>query len=655
VPPRPFTCLWFLLAATDILLAADAPYFQITVVDDQTNRGVPLVELKTVNGIRFYTDSAGVVAFNEPGLMDRPVFFWVKSHGYEFPKDGFNMAGKILETKAGGSAELRIKRLNIAERLYRVTGQGIYRDSVLLGRPVPTKEPLLNAAVMGQDSIQEALYGGRLYWFWGDTGWPKYPLGNFHMTGATARLPSDGGLDPDKGVDLTYFFDPVKGLSKEMAPNPGPGPVWADAFVVLPDETGRDRMYAAYARVNAAMQALESGFIRYNDEKQVFEKVAEFDVKSPLRPTGHPLRYLDGGSEYLLFNTPFPWTRVRAQTKAYLDVSQCEGYTCLTEGGRVDSPKIDRDSAGRIRYAWKCNTPPLDFGGEKKLIDAGQLKPDEALVLLREADTGKAVIPHAGSVYWNPWRHRWITIRCETFGTSMLGETWYAEADSPLGPWVYARKIVTHDKYSFYNPKQHPYFDKDGGRIIYFEGTYTMAFSGTTEETPRYDYNQIMYRLDLADPRLVLPVPVYRAGEGPAAVLRTRDQLPAAGTYEVAFFAPDRAGPGLVAVYEEKAAGGGGARLRVASPAQTATAHTGGTVRFYALPADAKNPPATSVPLYEYVGADGRHTYAVEGSEKGTQLFSKKPVCRVWRSPTRLAWPVTPNPSTISEAQGRAG
>ena len=49
-----------------------------------------------------------------------------------------------------------------------------------------------------------------------------------------------------------------------------------------------------------------------------------------------------------------------------------------------------------------------------------------------------------------------------------------------------------------------PYFDQDGGRTIYFEGTYTHTFSGNSDQTPRYDYNQIMYRLDLADPRLDL-------------------------------------------------------------------------------------------------------------------------------------------------------
>jgi hypothetical protein len=55
---------------------------------------------------------------------------------------------------------------------------------------------------------------------------------------------------------------------------------------------------------------------------------------------------------------------------------------------------------------------------------------------------------------------------------------------------------------TFYNPVQHPSFDEDGGRIIYFEGTYANTFSGNDQQTPGYDYNQIMYRLDLSDPRL---------------------------------------------------------------------------------------------------------------------------------------------------------
>ena len=96
-------------------------------------------------------------------------------------------------------------------------------------------------------------------------------------------------------------------------------------------------------------------------------------------------------------------------------------------------------------------------------------------------------------------------ILCEQFGTSMLGEIWYAEAEAPEGPWRRAVKVVTHQDYSFYNPVHHAFFDQEGGRLIHFEGTYTQTFSGARIPTPRYDYNQVLYRLDLADPRLAMP------------------------------------------------------------------------------------------------------------------------------------------------------
>ena len=63
-------------------------------------------------------------------------------------------------------------------------------------------------------------------------------------------------------------------------------------------------------------------------------------------------------------------------------------------------------------------------------------------------------------------------------------------------------KILTHDHYSFYNPRHHPFLNKEGGKVIYFEGTYTKLFSSNPIATPRYDYNQMMYRLDLSDERL---------------------------------------------------------------------------------------------------------------------------------------------------------
>ncbi len=244
-------------------------------------------------------------------------------------------------------------------------------------------------------------------------------------------------------------------------------------------------------------------------------------------------------------------------------------------------------------------------------------------------------------MYWNDYRRRWITIRCEVFGTSMLGETWYAEADTPLGPWVYARKIVTHDQYSFYNPKQHPVFDQDGGRVIYFEGTYVSTFSGNPDKTPRYDYNQIMYRLDLADEQLALPVPVYRASPADEpGLLVTRRQLPDQPKRRViAFFALDRPLTGTIAVCRETGAAGGS---RLVSASATAAAGDHQSVMFYALPTAMESPPPTTTLLYEFVRDDGlSRAYSTDpGLSLADHRRADTPICRVWRNPMskELPW-----------------
>ncbi len=104
---------------TAVLAAQSGPggeWFRITVVDEQSGRGVPLVELETVHHIRYYTDNNSIVAFHEPGLMDQTVFFSIKSHGYEFPADGSGVGGTALKIVPGGKALLKIRRKNIAER-----------------------------------------------------------------------------------------------------------------------------------------------------------------------------------------------------------------------------------------------------------------------------------------------------------------------------------------------------------------------------------------------------------------------------------------------------------------------------------------------------------------------------------------------------------
>jgi hypothetical protein len=618
--------------------------FRIHVVEEGTGRGVPLVELKTVNQIRYVSDSNGIVAFDESGLFNRKVFFTITSHGYEVDKDGFGFRGKALEVTEGGSADIVIRRLNVARRMYRVTGAGIYRDSVLTGDAVPIREPLLNGKVFGQDSAVNAVYQNKIHWFWGDTNRPDYPLGNFHVPGATSELPGHGGLEPEVGVNLSYFLDD-QGFARPTAPMPGEGPTWISGLVVLKDQQTRERMFAVYAKIRKMLEVYERGLAEFNPQTQRFEKIAQFPAASAFAgefPDGHPFLYQDKGVEYIYYATPYPLVRVPADPEHLKKVGSCEAYTCLQPGTRLSQQQFDRGADGHLRYGWKTNTQLLRQDQQTKLIISRRIKPEEALLNLRDIDSGKVVVAHGGSVYWNDYRQRWLMICVESYGsTSMLGEVWCAEADTPLGPWVYGRKIVTHDKYSFYNPKQHPMFDKEGGRIIFFEGTYTTTFSGNPDPTPRYDYNQVMYQLDLSDPRLALPVAIYEDPSGPGASTRLVPKTPPAGPAtalprRVAFFAPDRPGIASLPVYEQYDPAHSQS-LRVPAGGQEPEP-AGARPLFFLLPADVKDYTAATVPFYEYrEEGSGRRFYSVDPpSPAARSRWTPTLLGRVWRNPARL-------------------
>jgi hypothetical protein len=398
-------------------------------------------------------------------------------------------------------------------------------------------------------------------------------------------------------------------------------------------------MFASYAKIRGSLETYERGLVEFNPTTNTFEKAATYPLDAPNYPTGHAFLHTVQGVQYVYFATATPLIRVRAEPEALKHPEQFEAFTCLVPGQSPDRPRVARGDDGSPRWAWTPGVAAITPAVQARLIGDGELKPEEALLHLRDARTGKPVTAHNGSVFWNAHRRRWVMIVCEAGGTSYLGETWYAEADTPVGPWVYARKVVTHDRYSFYNPKQHPMFDADGGRVIYFEGTYTHTFSGNNDPTPRYDYNQIMYRLDLADPRLDLPVPVYRlarGGLGPSPRLGPDDTR-----LRAAFFALDRPARGSVPVFETITKDG-----RPVLEVAASTRPEGPNERdplFHALPADAADPPATTVLLYAVENPDGSLLgYATEeDSEAGLAPArrSARPICRVWKNPLRIALP----------------
>ncbi len=487
------------------LAGAERP-FEVQVVDQTTDRGVPLVELKTVSNVVYYTDSAGRVAIDDPALLNRRVFFYVSSQGYEFPADGFGFHGAAVDVAPGGSTRLKIKRLNIAERLYRLTGEGIYRDTVLLGKAAPIREPLLNGQVAGQDSAMVAAFAGKLYWFFGDTLRTAYPLGQYWTSGATSELPAQGGLSPADGVDLTYFTD-ATGFSRPMLPRIDNHPGWLEGVFVLPDGEGHPKLLSMCQEIKMLGEVVGRRLMVFNEATHTFDLLKEIPLDVPLYPLGHPFLFERDGQKWAYFGLCQPNIRCKADWQSVQDFRGYEGFTCFQPGARFDhgKTKLDRTAAGKLTWEWKPNTPPPTPKQLDELVSKGLLQTSELSFRPLDADSKRPIDLVGGSVTWNAFRRKWVMIAGEQGGkSSFLGEIWYAEADQPEGPWPKARKIITHDHYSFYNPLQHPEFEQEGGRLLYFEGTYSTTFSREGPATPRYDYNQIMYRLDLSDPRLSL-------------------------------------------------------------------------------------------------------------------------------------------------------
>src|SRR5262249_24050027 len=134
------------------------------------------------------------------------------------------------------------------------------------------------------------------------------------------------------------------------------------------------------------------------------------------------------------------------------------------------------------------------------------------------------------------------------------------------------------------------------------------TFSGNSDPTPRYDYNQVMYQLDLSDPRLALPVAIYQSAARPDAAARLAPrELPndrsLTARRRVAFFAPDPEGIATLPfyeVYDVKAA----QPWRVGSPGQQAGPPSSRPL-FFVLPADITDYTAATTLLYELTPANG--------------------------------------------------
>lgn len=443
-----------------LLLALAAPAFalqpcKIEVVDASNGWPVPLVQLTTTSDLSFVTDNAGVVAFDSPELMGAETWLTVFSHGYEMKADGFGNRGVRFTPSPGGSFKIELQRKQIAKRLGRITGSGIFAESQKLGEFASWKE----SGVIGSDTVQTATYKGKLAWLWGDTNLPVYPLGIFNTPFATTSLKPLVSLKPPTSIFYDYVRN-EKGAPRGTIDVPGKGPVWLTALVSLPDAKGVEHLVATWAKIPEFLKAGELGLAEWNDQTSRFDVVSSFWKDSDATPAPPPV-YPDGHVAV--------WED--ASGKAWLYANSPPNFRCPA-----------------TYEAWK---------------DPTQWQPVEAQKSVKAADGSGEVTVATGSIAWNAYRKRWIFIFQQKFGKpSIFGEVWYCEGKTPEGPWGPAVKVATHENYTFYNVQIDWQLTDPAEPIILFEGTYTTTFTDNKIKTPRYEYNQMLYRLDLNEPSL---------------------------------------------------------------------------------------------------------------------------------------------------------
>jgi len=464
-------------------------WFGLRFIDIATGEGIPMIVVETLDRAIHVSDNHGWIAL--PASTEER-WHAVRADGYALPADGFGFRGLRLRAKAGGRRTVPLTRTQVARRISRLTGHEQEIDSRRLGLVSSTNLDAFDG-IVGMDSAQTVAHRGKRLWFWGDTTVSGYPLGNFRTSGAVASLPR--GAITAANPPRLRVVRASDGRPAPMVPGREPGMVWISGLVEC--GTGSTaRCLAYYSRMRDLGTRLEHGHVEWDESRKCFRIRSRIDDLDSWRHLeGHPIRFTDSGT-WIAGGFTFPNTRVRDSVEAILRPDRWEAFTCLDENGKVQRKN------GKVVHRWTRAAKPLEPRAELDLIRNGVIKAEDAWYLPVGPD-GNVIVPHGGSVAWNPWRSRWIAVFTRLGGSpSKFGEVWYAESPHPIGPWRKAVRVAEHVDHSFYNPVLHPFLDRDGGRIIHFEGTYSEQFADHPKPVPRYEYNQILYALDLSDSRL---------------------------------------------------------------------------------------------------------------------------------------------------------
>ena len=521
------------MAASQPSANSDTIPFYIQVVDEDTGRGVPLVQISTQDWCVWWTDSNGIAAITDPDLQSDPatqIWVYTGTWGYTDPANNLEDPGRLFTVMPGTFARVEIRRNIRAERLYRFTGMGVFKDSLLAGLATPLSDPTdptQAANVAGQDSTQVALYKGRAMYFFGDTLVRQQAFGVMQSTGASTALDAD----VSSFLELEYF-------SADNGTSPAPMvPVdeaftWVQAFATVNPGTESEALLGFYAIHDGdSMNTTGYGSMRWDDSAGHFQLLVNFTATGQTQycttpscfyvlwegahslvatAAGEPCEAGDKGA-YVYLACPTPLVRFPATPEAFESFDLWESYTPLKEGDTLaqPDPQLERDpETGALVYGWKLGTGALGPDDEQEFINRGVMSLEESMFwgTTVDAETGDALTLSGGDIQWNEHRQRWVYISQRD--DDIEGQVWYSESAELIGPYDTAVKIISHEddddiehnlgSYTFYNVVQLAFAAE--GANIYIAGTLDAATdmdNSARANVPRYDYNNMVYRLDL--------------------------------------------------------------------------------------------------------------------------------------------------------------
>ena len=189
---------------------------------------------------------------------------------------------------------------------------------------------------------------------------PDYPLGNFHAPRRQPRRPGKGGLEPEAGVDLSYFVDRTVSPGRP-ATMPGDGPTWLSGLVVSSDrqeKSGCSRLCQGSQQLGA-LRARASR-ISFPSRRR-FQKRAVFPVAWRLTRRAYPedipssIAIRQHRLRLLLQSLPAGSRAHRSRVRLPIP-SHRRHSPALKPGTRFNEQQVDRGPMEELRYSWKKPT-----------------------------------------------------------------------------------------------------------------------------------------------------------------------------------------------------------------------------------------------------------------------------------------------------------